>query len=228
MMVNARRLAGRRLLLSGGAVLLAGTLAGCAVEMERAPVDLHVAPTTEGVGWSYRAKSYETEGILVGEKSSFSIRGDAKRLQGIWKESYGRVSVQRDSVSRFILIRLSDLGTGRKNLMHGGFLSWDLHTLQEMVVNSLPVIGGDTPRYSVHLVAVGDDQRPHLSNEAMAQVRLRRLASVMVEAGIDPRMVTGQTWERRKQPQWKLALALRPYRYGEEFTSATLIAPDSF
>lgn len=227
-MEKMARQAFRRLVALSGCVAVAGVLAGCSIQMERAPVDLHVEPTTEGVGWSYRAKAYETEGILAGEKSDYSIRGDAAKLASTWGEHYGRVTVQRDSASPFILIKLSDLGTRRKNPLHGGPFSWDLYTLQEMVMGSLPVIGSDEPRYSVHLVALADDQRSRLNHDEVAQVRLRRLASVLVEAGVDPRMVTGQVWEGRDATTWKLALALRPYRYGEELTSGALIAPESF
>lgn len=228
-MIESADHAMRRVIPLAQGVVLAVALAGCSTQVERPPVDVHAAATSDGVGWTYRAKPFEAEGILTGEKGDFDIQGDARLLSRIWKPVRGVVSVQEDNVSRYILIRLNDAATGKHNPLRGGPFSWGLHGLQERVIESLSVIGeGSDARYSVHLVTLEDDARATWDSAVVAQVRLRRLASVMIEAGVDPRLISGQTWERRENSPWKLALVLRPYRYGQEQTSSVLIAPGSF
>lgn len=228
-MIAKVRHTGRSLAPLTGALMVASFLGGCASQLERAPVELHAAPTTKGVGWSYRAPAYEIEEILTGERREFDVDGDAARLAEVWRPLHGRVSVQKDSTSDYILVKLGNKATGHRNPIRGGFHSWGLHVLQEKILEGMSVVGrGGDQRYSVHLVALGDDGRPTLEEEAVAQVRLRRLASLVVEAGADPRLVTGQTWAPREETPWLLALVLRPYRYGDEKTSGALVAPGSF
>lgn len=204
-------------------------LTGCASRLERAPVEAHAVQGGGGISWAYRAAPFTTEGILAGSKGDYHLKGDAALLSGIWRDLGGGATVREDNVSPYLLIRLADTGTGRMNPLRGGPLSWDLQALQEAITASLRVLGeGTGPRYSIHLVALADDMRPLWSDGAVAQVRLRRLASVFIDSGVDPRVVSGQVWGKREAPEWKLAIVLRPFRYGAEQTSTGLVAPGSF
>lgn len=220
------RATGALLAVAGGVSLLSG----CASNMEQVPVDLHVVPTTVGVGWAYRAERDQAEEIIPGQKGDFTLEGDSGKLAPIWRRHGARVSVDSDSVSKMILIKMDDEGTQRRNPIKGGPMSWDLYTLKDMVVDSLPVLTDSegAPRYSIHLVALADDPRPHLSGEDIAQIRLRRLASVLMDTGLDARLITGQTWGARPEPSWKLAIVLRPYRFGNERISGALASPEQF
>lgn len=212
-----------------GAVTLALAVSGCSTKMERADVVVHSAPTNDGAGWTYRDKPHEAEAILVGNRGEYDVSADAALLSTIWAPLKAQVSVESDIASSFVLIKLDDAGTKRLNPVKGGPFSWSLGALQEAVTASLGVIGeGQSPRYSVHLVALADDIRPLWSDELVAQVRLRRLSSMIVESGVDSRLVSGQVWEKRIEPTWKLALVLRPFRYGNERTSTALMAAGAF
>lgn len=212
-----------------GALLLSLAVTGCTTQLERAPVTLHSASTSEGVAWTYRGEPFAVEGILVGSQGEYHLPGDAAHLRSLWSDLGASVTLQNDNVSPYILIRLGDRGTGRLNPLRGGPVSWGLQELQDTVAASLGVLGqGTEPRYSMHLVTLEDDMRPLWSDEVVAQVRLRRLSSAFIEAGIDPRVISGQVWDKREIPEWKLALVLRPFRYGHEQTSTALVVPGSF
>lgn len=216
----------RPVILSG---LILSLLGGCATGTEQVPVQVHAAPTSEGTGWSYRARDVRAEKILIGDTGAFDLYADRDLLAKAWSPLRADVTVKNHATSGYLLIRLNDYGTGRLNPLRGGPFSWELHRIEDAIHQTLPIIGDSNhPRYSVHLMAVEDDRRLVWESDAVAQVRLRRLASMLVTNGIDPRLITGQVWDQREEPEWKLAIVLRPYVYGDEAMARQLLAPGSF
>jgi hypothetical protein len=217
--------------LAGVSLALIISLSACAAKMEPEsvePLNVHAVPTTQGTGWVYR-QDYRAgpEHILRGVEG-VEVQRDVALIKQAWETLTPLVTVGQDSASPYILIKLGDLGTGRKNILRGGPLSWDMQSLTNAMKRSLPTIGVMQPRYSVHLVTVGDDARINLSDDVVAQIRLRRFAGQFMEAGVDPRLISAQVLPNREAPpSWKLAIVLRPYAYGQESTSHRLVAPQS-
>jgi hypothetical protein len=130
-----------------------------------------------------------------------------------------------DNTSDYALLAFTDIGTQRMNPIKGGVYAWDIAGMAAEIRKTVETLNPDTPKYSVHLLATADDQRPQASPSAVAQVRLRRVADAFMQYGYDPRLITGQVIQPNTKIRWKFAIALRPYQYGEEANSHQLISP---
>lgn len=231
MSVSAKtRMAEVRLKHAGAAGLLALVLAGCsAPQMERQHVALHVAPTSSGVGWIYRSAA-GVEPILSPGKTqggSAALHASASHLMRVWHEHSPGIEYRKDAAGPYALLTFHDAGTRRLNPLKGGLLSWDIADMANEVRQTTHHLQSRSASYSLHLLARADDPRISLSQEDVAQVRLRRLADAFLEYGHDPRLLTGQVLPKGHQGAWKLAIAIRPYVYGHENQSHSLIAPQT-
>ncbi|CAM3859094.1 hypothetical protein VRRI112168_03565 [Vreelandella rituensis] len=213
------------------ALVMGGGLTGCAVnEIEPDGIKVHPGYSASGAAWRYR-QAEGAEPILVGASASF--QDDVAVLRDIWGGLPGRgatVSVEKDSVSEVLLITLDRSALATDNPFRGGLHSWWYDEIYFRLIETVEMTakGGDLPyRHSIHLAARTVDRSLLYDAPARAQVRLRSLATWLMEDGLDPRMITAQVMESEKGPKgaWELAIALRPYQYGKELAAETFLPP---
>lgn len=204
-------------------------LVGCATPaLESTDIDVHATATSIGTGWVYRSPQGTVERIRTGSHDAVSIQqmqNDSQYFSGFFEDGTVQASIREDGSGPYLLLALDDNATKRLHLYEGGPFSWDMSYLSTSVGRLISAISTETPRYSIHLLATRDDGRPTLTPDTVAQIRLRRFADIWFQRAVDPRQVTGQVIPPTHRVGWKLAIALRPYQYGEESSSAQLIAP---
>lgn len=206
-------------------VFLGMTLGGCATPtMEVHDVSPHAVPTSIGTGWVYRSNQ-AVEPILAPGLESKSLESDMAYLAMKWGARAPGIAYRDDGQGKYGLLTFTDTETRRINPLMGGPLSWDIARMADGLKGTAGMAIADSPQYSIHLLATVDDWRPRLPANAVAQVRLRRIADALMQYGADPRVITGQVVPRTPGVSWKFAIALRPYQYGTEQASHSLIAP---
>ena len=210
-------------------VATATLVAGCvSPAMESTSVDVHATATTIGTGWVYRSPQGTIESIQTGTEQLVGMQQmqyDSEYFERFFEAGTAQVSLREDGASPYILIALNDNATKRLHLYEGGPFSWDMSHLAESVAQMIDAISTDDPRYSIHLLATRDEGRPGLTPDTVAQIRLRRFADIWLQRAIDPRQLTGQVIPSTHSVKWKLAIALRPYQFGQEAANTQLIAP---
>lgn len=224
------RIVSHSFFLSLALALACSLVSGCASSLDPDGVGVYTAHTQTGVGWVYRANERTPERIIVGHKLSHDLSSDAAALDRIWQPLDGHVQIDSDSASQFIVIQLDDRGTGRLNPFRGGFRSWGMAQIRDHLKKTFKLTGaGADPLYSIHLVAIEDEIRPlAMDKSEVAQVRVRRLAKILMEDGIDPRLITAQVIPARLDISWKLAIVLRPGYAGSEDNAAALLLPKAW
>lgn len=226
-------------LAAGGMVVTLGLMSGCAVDLEPAGIKPHAGYSASGVAWSYRT-THGTETILVGEEEP-NYEDDLGVLRDIWSGLPGlgaNVSIEHDAVSSVLLITLQRDALQTDNPLRGGARGWWYRELYHRLQDTVGLAEAGTSegyRHSVHLAARSVDDAVTFDAKELAQVRLRSLAAWLIEDGLDPRQITAQivdapaelaneVVEGPSRPiGWEMAIALRPYRYGDEMTAANFL-----
>lgn len=207
-------------------------LAGCTtLEVEPEGVMVHPGHSASGAAWRYRS-TQGAEEILVGSEHA-RYREDLGVIRSIWSGLPGagaNVRVVRDDVSEVLLITMGRSALATDNPFRGGPRQWWFHEIYPRLQETASLIRSGTEggyHHSLHLAARESEGSLVFDSKTNAQIRLRYLAKWLIEDGLDPRMVTAQVVESEGEMpgMWELAIALRPYQYGQELLAETFLPP---
>lgn len=216
--------------LSAGAVFAAIALSGCASQqIEPEGVDVHPSHSASGAAWLYRNYA-DAEPIITGTEGA-TIQGTLQDYQSIWRGLPGRgarIRVTEDNISEVLVITLDRTALAKDNPFRGGINNWWFKQIYPRLLSTAETAYGSRTGqhdYSIHLASRTTERSLLHDRNSEAQLKLRHLASWLMEDGIDPRLITGQVVESEgaNRVGWELAVVIRPHGYGRERTAQTLL-----